>query len=203
MYVPDNAWGQNMPNPKKSNINKLDKEGNKHGMWLNNVKPRKGEYGYSEFGSYIHGLKNGLWYKMNTEGDLVAIENYKNDYYDGEVKYFTKGQVTCIGNFRGLNPEQEYDTIMVENPVTGEQSLVPVKAERGTLRHGLWRFYNETTGALELVQEYQVDSLIYEESINFSRQDSLRMIQRTHTMPHNTKTEHYKPPADKQFQYAR
>lgn len=197
----NNANGQNVPK-KKSNINKLDKQGKRHGTWLNKVAPRKGEYGYSEFGSYIHGFKNGLWYKMNTEGDLVAIENYKNDYFDGEVKYFTKGQVTCIGNYRGLNPDREYDTVLVENPVTGEQSLVPVKTERGTFRHGLWRYYNETTGALEMVQEYQIDSLIYEESINFSRQDSIRMQQQAQSMPH-TKNQHYKPPSEKQFRYTK
>lgn len=179
------VFAQNKPNaPKKGEeLNKLDSKGKRQGMWLNKVPARKGEEPYSEFGNYLHGLKTGPWYKINRAGDLVAIENFRKDVFDGEVKYFTGGQVTVIGKYRGLNPDVLVDTIMVEDPVKDIQMLVPIKSEMGSVRHGTWRYYNESTGFLTKVEEYQVDDLIYEEYFDYSKEDSLRMVQRMKNMP--------------------
>ncbi|MCB0697593.1 MAG: hypothetical protein KDC07_09530 [Chitinophagaceae bacterium] len=180
---------QQIPDTKKQKqkLNQLDSKGRKTGMWLNKIQENRGNPAYTEIGSYYNGLKTGPWYKVNIEGDLVAIENFKKDYYDGEVKYFVKGQVTCIGLYRGLNPDVEVDTIMVEDPVTGIQQLVAVRADRGAVRHGTWRFYNETTGSIEKVEEYQVDSLIYEEYFPLSKADSLYYERRNQNLPHMNK----------------
>lgn len=180
-----NASAQkNSAKKKPEELNKRDMHGKRHGMWLNIVKEDlRGEMAYTEAGSYLHGEKTGLWYKMNRRGDMVAIENYRKDVLDGEVKYFSNGQVTVIGRFRGLNPDVDVDTIMVEDPVTGRQDLVPVKSERGSVRHGTWRYYNERTGALMRVEEYQIDEMIYEEDFLYSKEDSLRFEQRLKAMP--------------------
>lgn len=169
--------------PRKGEaINQVDAQGKRNGMWLNMIDASKGEAAYSEFGTYQHGQKFGPWYKLNKGGDLVAIENYRKDVFDGEVKYFTNGQVTVIGRYRGLNPDVAVDTIMVEDPVTELQQLVPIRSDYGTVRHGTWRYYNETNGMLTKVEEYQVDSLIYEEYFKYSKQDSLRHLQRLKNM---------------------
>lgn len=179
---------QSVPTPGKgSKINQVDNQGKRTGTWLNSIPENKGESAYTEFGPYQNGMKNGLWYKMNPNGDLLAIENFKKDYYDGEVKYFAKGQVTCIGLYRALNPDVVVDTIVVVEPVTGEESLVPVMSERGTVRHGTWRFYDEVTGSLRKIEEYQVDDMIYEEFFPMSKADSLYYERRNRNLPHMKK----------------
>lgn len=198
------SFAQHEGKPEHTKLNQLDKKGARHGLWLNTVEPRMGEAGYNEFGTYYHGWKNGIWYKMNREGDLVAIENFRNNVLDGEVKYFTRGQLTCIGHYRGLNPDRKVDTIMVEDPVTGRQQLVEVSAERGTVRHGKWNFYDGETGRLIKVEEYQVDNLIFEKEYTLSKADSLFYERRAKSLPHKKKTEsYYRPPAEKQVRYTR
>lgn len=196
------ATAQQMPDKKnpKTKINQKDSKGRKQGTWVNNMPQLKGEPAYSEFGSYHDGLKSGLWYKMNIGGDLFAIENYTKDVLDGEVKYFTKGQITCIGLYRGLNPDVEVDTIVVVEPVTGEQILVAVQADRGTVRHGTWRFFDEMTGRMTKIEEYQIDSMIYEEYFVMSKADSLYYEKRNKNLPHLKKTSTSKP-AKKQHSY--
>lgn len=180
---------QQLPDKKKlkEKLNQFDSKGMKDGLWLNRMPERKGEPGFNEFGNYLKGEKTGLWYKMNINGDLMAIENYKRDYFDGQVKYFTNGQLTVVGTYRALNPDVVVDTIIVEEPVTGAQELIAVKADRGTVRHGTWRFYDERTGRLEKVEEYQVDNLIYEEYFPMSRADSLYYEKRNASLPHMKK----------------
>lgn len=180
---------QQLPDKKKlkEKLNQYDSRGMKDGLWLNRMPERKGEAGYNEFGNYYKGEKTGLWYKMDGEGDLMAIENYKRDYYDGQVKYFTNGQLSVVGMYHALNPDVVVDTIMVTEPVTGMQELVAVKADRGTVRHGTWRFYDQRTGRLEKVEEYQVDNLIYEEYFPMSKADSLYYEKRNTNLPHMKK----------------
>lgn len=179
------AGAQKQPRKKQAaeELNKFDHKGRRTGMWLNMHGEDKGEQAYTEVGSYLQGVKNGLWYKMDKAGDMVAIENFRRGVLDGEVKYFSNGQVTVIGRYRGLNPDLEIDTIMVVDPVSGKQDLVPVKADMGSVKHGTWRYYNEETGAISRVEEYQVDNLIYEEDFVYSREDSLRMMQRMKNLP--------------------
>lgn len=179
------AGAQKQPRKKQAaeELNKFDHKGRRTGMWLNMHGEDKGEQAYTEVGSYLQGVKNGLWYKMDKAGDMVAIENFRRGVLDGEVKYFSNGQVTVIGRYRGLNPNLEIDTIMVVDPVSGKQDLVPVKADMGSVKHGTWRYYNEETGAISRVEEYQVDNLIYEEDFVYSREDSLRMMQRMKNLP--------------------
>lgn len=168
-------------------VNQFDAQGRRHGMWVNIVDKRKGEEAYKEAGEYIGGRKSGLWYKMDEAGNMVAIENYKWGVLDGESKYFENGQVMVIGRYRGLNPDVEVDTIMVEDPVTDVQTLVPVRSDVHSVRHGTWRYYNERTGNIARIEEYQVDDLIYEEEFLYTKEDSLRFMERMKQMPDPTK----------------
>ncbi|MCB0700365.1 MAG: hypothetical protein H6551_04295 [Chitinophagales bacterium] len=189
--------------PHNVELNKLDNKGKRHGLWMNSEPERMGEPSYTEFGNYEHGDKMGAWYKMDYAYDLVSIENYKFDVLDGEVKYFVKGQLVCLGQYRGLNPDREVDTIMVEDPVSGRQELVAVKSSRGTVRHGLWRYYDEQSGQLKRIEEYQVDDLIYHKDIYITKADSIRNAERINQTMNAREKDYYRPPASKQVHYTR
>lgn len=182
-------------------VNKYDERGKRHGMWVSSQGERMGEEPYTEFGNYDHGSKLGPWYKLDEDGELLAMETYKNDVKDGEAKYFERGHLIATGQYRGLNPARERDTFMVEDPITGAQSLRSISTERGTMRHGKWRFYNASTGRLEKEEEYQVDEMIYHKDFPMSKEDSVYYQKREAAMPHNQKTNYYKPPGGKQMKY--
>lgn len=165
-------------------LNQKDAKGKAHGTWYMQQPARMGEPASIEFGNYFHGRKTGVWYKMDGEGQLVAVERYRDDVLDGEVKYFEGGYLTCIGHYRGLNPRQKYDTIIVADPITGLEKLVSISTDRGALRHGLWRYYDPQTGRLIKEEEYQVDDLIHEKSFGLTREDSTYYEKRVRTLPH-------------------
>ncbi len=187
----------NIKDKNTRDINKLDENGKRQGTWLVSQQAHMGEPGFSEFGNYDHGLKMGKWYKIDDEGDLMSVEMFKNDVLDGEVKYYEKGKLTCIGHYRGLNPNVEYDTVMVVHPITGEESLKAIESERGTARHGLWQFFDPQTGKLVKEEEYQVDELVYSHRFDLTKADSLATQAHIQDLPHNTGTQ-YKPPVGKQ-----
>jgi hypothetical protein len=180
----------------------MDGHGKRHGLWVLSQGARMGEPGFTEFGNYDHGIKSGAWYKLDGEGELQAMETFKNNVKDGEAKYFESGRLVAIGQYRGLNPARERDTFMVEDPITGAQSLRSITTERGTMRHGLWRFYDASTGRLVREEEYQVDELVFHKEFPMSREDSLYFQKREASMPHNKKTNYYKPPANRRTSYS-
>ena len=65
-------------------VNKLDGNGKRDGVWLTSQGARMGEEGFTEFGTYEHGIKYGKWYKIDGEGDLLSVETFRNDVLDGE-----------------------------------------------------------------------------------------------------------------------
>jgi len=176
-------------------INKTDDAGKKNGMWVMSEPERMGESAMMEFGNYDHGKKVGVWYKMdNSSGDLISIETYNRNTLDGEAKYFDMGHLICVGHYRGLNPDYPFDTIMVTNPVTGAETLRSVPSDRGSLKHGWWRYYDPKNGRLVKEEEYQVDDLIYKKEFTMSKEDSAYYKQRDAMLPHNTGVI-YHPPA--------
>lgn len=187
-------------NNKPSPLNQNDKHGKKVGMWYTQQPERMGEEAYSEFGNYNAGRKTGIWYHMNNEGEITSIEQFRNNVLDGEVKYFEDGKLVCIGHYRGLNPDYAFDTIYVEHPVTGVEKQVVVATDRGTLKHGLWRFYDPQSGRLVREEDYQVDELIFRQEFALSNADSAYYAERNKRLPHNTKRI-YQPPAGKRVHY--
>lgn len=184
---------------EKISINKTDAKGKKHGMWYFSKAARMGETGTVEFGNYDHGLRNGIWYKMdrNTE-DLISIETFKRGMLNGEVKYFDRGKLYCVGNYLALNPMQKYDTIVVTDPVSQDESLHVLSNESGAIRHGMWRYYNPDNGHLIKEEEYVADELVYKK--DFEKEgnaDSTQLGKYEEKLPHNTKKATYKPPPGK------
>lgn len=188
------------PATPSGDINKTDNKGKRDGTWLLLQPARMGEPSSTEFGVYDHGNKSGLWYKLDGEGDLLAIETFKNNVLDGEVKYYEKGRVNCIGYYRGLNPSHDFDTVFVLDPVTHNEVTRIVPTERGTMRHGTWRFYDTDNGRLVREEDYQVDELVFTREFPYTKADSAAILKRDSRLPHN-KDKAYQPPAAKQVSY--
>lgn len=194
------AMAQSTGDNSASKANQYDENGKKHGVWWQAVACTDGEHNCHEWGYYDHGRKINQWIKMNGEGELLAKENYRNDALDGEVKYYDADHLTTIGHYRGLNPDNLYDTIVVVDPETGRERLQEIATDRGSLRHGSWKFYDEETGRLIKEEEYQVDELIYRKDYPVSKEDSTYYAQRNANLPHNKKT-NYTPPPSRDFNY--
>ncbi len=188
-----------VPPAPSSGLNKLDNRGKKNGTWFTTTEPRMGEPGVSEFGSYDHGFRYGFWYKIDHAGDLVSIEHFKNGVLDGEVKYYDRGRLYCIGHYRGLNPLYQFDTIVVMDPITHDEKLRVIPTEYGSLRHGMWVYYDPESGATLKEEEYQVDDLIYRKEYNISAAaDSLMRLRNQARLPHLKAKQDHTPAARRQ-----
>ncbi len=179
---------------KHKPINLFDQEGRRTGLWLIAHEEKMSEEAYFEFGSYDAGHKTGLWYKVDQVESLLAIENYRNDVLHGEAKYFDHGLLICIGHYRGLNSANANDTIMVKDPVsdTFVQRIIPT--DRGSLKHGVWKYYDEETGKLVKEEEYQVDELIYHKEFHPVKKATEKEVA-------SYKRQKYRPPAGKEYSY--
>lgn len=145
---------------EKETLNRKNAKGEKVGWWYIEVKAHMDQDGYITFGQYVHDEKQGLWYKLDELGRLQSIENYTNNVLNGSSQYYDKGNLICIGNYRGLNTKQKFDSVWVTDPVTGEDSMAIVPTANGSVRHGLWRYYSPVTGQLTAEERYQVGSLL-------------------------------------------
>jgi len=179
---------------KDTTINKFDDNGKRHGMWWQSCSCPDGSSHCHEFGRYDHGRKMNIWYKLNGGNELLAEETYRDNALDGFAKYYEDGHLVTTGYYRGMNPENAFDTIMVTDPETGKESLKRISTDRGSLKHGLWKFYDEETGRLTKEEEYQVDELIYRKEYPLSKQDSLANLQQEAKLPHNQKRNYTPPP---------
>ncbi|HRO42418.1 MAG TPA: hypothetical protein PL009_06260 [Flavipsychrobacter sp.] len=188
--------------PEHSSLNKLDGRGKKHGIWLTTKEPGMGEPGINEFGNYQHGYKLGIWYKIDHAGELVAIESFRNNVLDGEVKYYDRGRLYCIGHYRGLNPKNAYDTIVITHPITQEEEYKVIATDQGSLRHGSWKYFDPGNGRLIKEEEYQVDELIFKKDYEVSAAaDSIYHKKHEAAMPHNQR-KRVLPPTGKKVSYS-
>jgi len=185
-------------NATGDSINRKDASGKPVGQWFISHPEGIGESKWFEYGTYDHGYKTGTWYKVNGEGLVTAIEGFKNNVLNGEVKYYEHGTLSCLGHYRGLNPATVFDTFLVVDPVNDSEIQRVVRAEKGTMRHGTWKYYDEQTHRLVKEEEYQVDELIY--SKNYLEHDSLYYKQHENEMPHKKKV-YYRPPEGSFFSY--
>ncbi len=168
----------------KLEINQRDELGKAQGLWYTYAAAERGEPAQTTIGHYDHGQKTGIWYVNDGKGNLSSIETFKANVRDGEAKYFENGQLTCIGHFRGLNPSVAVDTLNIVDPITGDEKWVSVPTERGSVKHGSWRFYDELSGRLIREEQYQVDELIYKKDFSISAADSAHYQYRNKRLPH-------------------
>lgn len=166
-------------------FNQTDSQGLRQGPWLLRQAARMGEPAFFEFGYYSNGEKTGSWYRLDVNGVPEAIEQFSRNVRNGEAKYFDQGRLVIVGHYRGLNPDVVIDTIVVEDPETGAESLVPIASAKGSVRHGLWRYYDPRTGRLLREEFYQLDEKISQQNFGMSQADSAYYKQRDAILPHN------------------
>lgn len=90
----------------RDEANKVDDKKRRHGPWIlyyskyrisegSNAKPVEGRV-FSK-GTYIHGLKEGLWTEYLPNGILKTEEIYKNGLLHGiSCYYYDNGNLSCI-----------------------------------------------------------------------------------------------------------
>lgn len=184
---------------REDSLNKTDEQNRKQGTWFYKKEARMGEPAYSEFGNYKDDMKSGLWYRVDREGVIMATENYWRNVLNGTAQYYDNGRLICIGTYRGLNPDNKLDSVWITDIDTYEERLVMVPSEKGSMKHGIWRYYDPVTGHMIREEEYQVDDLIYKKDFEvITKSDSLRVEKRNKNLPHNKKN---KTKATKTFGY--
>lgn len=164
-------------------VNRLDAKNNKVGKWLITKESKYGEEGFMEFGVYDKNNKVGTWKTYSLSGQIISIENFKAGRRDGEARYFDNGYLYCVGNFLALRAKYEYDTIMVEDPVTNVSKPVRIKTDVGSVRHGFWTYYTPGSKKIERVVEYQIDEIVYEKDY-ISKVDSIYLEKKMKSFPH-------------------
>lgn len=174
-------------------INRIDQHNHRHGRWLVFHEGRYGEPPYYEYGSFDDDVKSGTWTVYDKNGVTLSTEFFRQGVLDGEARYYEEGRLYCIGHYLALRSKTAYDTIMVENPETNVLRPVVVKAQTGSVRHGLWTFYNAQSGAIDRVVEYQADEVIYDRDYTqATKADSVELAQRVKSLPH---VSHQPPPS--------
>jgi hypothetical protein len=141
-------------------LNCVDMKGLKQGKWVIKVPDLRGERGYEEEGEFKDGNKEGVWRRYNLVGDLIALENYRWGYKDGRNYYFTyQGQPQREETWRAIDPKNPYDTVDVIDP--NDQSKILrkeiVKLEPTSYKHGVWRYFDPRTGAVEETVEWHLN----------------------------------------------
>ena len=137
-------------------VNIIDKKGLKQGKWVISVGEIRGEPGYDEEGIYKDDKREGIWKRFTTQGDLIAIENYRYGGKDGTQKYYTfLGQLEREENWHAYNPLNPYDTIPVYG--TGSNEIISykiVKAVQYSVPDGEWRYYDINSGNVTKTERY-------------------------------------------------
>ncbi|KXK43384.1 MAG: MORN variant repeat protein [Bacteroidetes bacterium OLB11] len=143
-------------------INKKNAQSEKIGEWVEIINGRYNEPDRIENGLYENNVKVGVWKSYTSSGKIISQEFYLKGRKSGEAKYYEDGKLFCVGNYLALKADYDYDTIMVEDPVSNKIKPVILKANMGSVRHGFWTYYDIFTHEVIKVLEYQADDIIYE-----------------------------------------
>lgn len=148
-------------NDGRDTINRIDTDNRKEGEWVIRVESLRGEPGYEEEGLFVKGRKEGEWRIYSLMGDLVGIENYRWGMKDGLAQYFSiHGNLRLEQNWVALNPDKPYDTLQVEDvDKLDSYRQVVVKNEGASIRHGIWKYYDISSGALLRSENYVLGKL--------------------------------------------
>lgn len=149
-------WKNFIISVKGDTLNRLDQSDKKQGPWVVRVEDLRGEPGYEEEGYFEENKKTGLWRRYALTGDLIAIENYKWGEKDGKQQYYSKmGDLVREESWRATNPENPYDSVQVPDPVIPNKwETKIVKLEVASVAHGVWKFYDPSTGFITKQETY-------------------------------------------------
>ncbi|MEP6845866.1 MAG: hypothetical protein ABI861_07675 [Panacibacter sp.] len=151
---------------KGDTLNIVDKAGLEQGRWVIKVQPLRGEPGYDEEGYYKDGKKNGTWRRYSSMGDLMAVENYRFGYKDGQSSYYNVYGMVREESWKAIDPENPYDTVDVPDLHTDQVYRRIVKVDATTVRYGTWNYYNPQTGSIIKTEEYVLDKLVASKKAN-------------------------------------
>jgi antitoxin component YwqK of YwqJK toxin-antitoxin module len=166
-------------------INLVDYKLHRQGKWIIINNSISGLPPSRLVGRYIDNNKQGTWFEYQG-AELISSENYRNNVLDGESRYFENGNLVCKGNYRGLNAKYKYDSVIVHNPATNKDTLVILSTEEGTMKHGLWTYYDGETGVIIKQQEYYLNELFDLKEDYQIKMDSTLVQKRQAMMPHNS-----------------
>lgn len=146
---------------KGDTLNRVDAKGIKQGKWVNHVDELRGEPGYEEEGQYKDNRKEGTWRVYSLEGDLKGLEFYRWGNKDGICQYFSpSGALLREESWKALNPDKLYDTLVVEDVEhLNQYRTVIVKNEGAAIKHGIWKYYDPSTGMINRTQTYTMGKL--------------------------------------------
>ncbi len=141
-------------------INCIDKNNLKQGKWSVKADGVRGEPGYQEEGVYKDGKKEGVWRVYTSMGDLFAVERYRWGNKDGKNQYYSISGPIREESWKAVNPLNPYDTVDVIDPV--DPSKVErrvVKIEGNAVKHGTWKYFDNTSGSIIKTENYFLDKL--------------------------------------------
>lgn len=141
-------------------INCIDKNDLKQGRWSVKKDEMRGEPGYLEEGIYKDGKKEGAWRIYTSMGDLFAVERYRWNNKDGKSQYYSISGPVREESWKAVNPANPYDTVDVIDPVdpTKVERRV-VKIEGSAVKHGTWKYFDNTSGEIEKTENYFLGKL--------------------------------------------
>jgi hypothetical protein len=155
-------WKTYQLTSRKDTLNRIDLKGLKQGPWVMHIDPLRGEDAYDEQGIFIDDQKEGQWKRFSSEGDLLAIEEYYMGMKNGKCKYFLyTGELLREESWRAIDPKSPYDTVSITD-VNDPSKIIErkiVKIEPKSYKHGVWTYYNTTTGAVESTEEWAMNKI--------------------------------------------
>lgn len=154
-------WKDYKINANGDTLNRIDVIGRKQGPWLHRYETVRGEPGYEEEGWYTHNRKEGEWRLYSLMGDLVGTEFYKWGLKDSVCRYYNKhGELRLEQRWKALNPDKQYDTLIIEDPdKLDSYRTVIVKNEGASLRHGTWKYFDPELGTITRTESYTLGEL--------------------------------------------
>lgn len=166
-------WKDYRLTAKGDTINRIDQNGLKQYEWVIRYESVRGEPGYEEEGEFRNNRKEGEWRLFSLGGDLVGIEHYKWGLKDGKCQYFNiHGELKLEQNWKALNPDKLYDTIMVEDiDKLDSYTEVIVKNEGASIKHGLWKYFDTETGTLLRSEMYVLGKREGEPQVTVQKSD--------------------------------
>ncbi|MBB1283937.1 hypothetical protein HRH25_06095 [Flavisolibacter sp. BT320] len=147
---------------KGDTLNRVDMQSRKQGPWVVQVPELRGERGYEEEGFFVNDKKEGRWVRYSSQGDKLAVENYRWGQKDGRCEYYNNVEdLVRVESWRAINPNSPYDTIPVTDPNNPNKVIryEIVKVESPSVKHGFWRFYDPGTGRVEKTEQWLFDKL--------------------------------------------
>ena len=153
-------WKNYMLTASGDTLNRVDTADRKQGPWLHHYDNVRGEPGFEEEGYYSNNRKEGRWRMFSLVGDLIGEEFYKWGFKDGICRYYSiHGDLRTEQSWKALNPDKEYDTLVIEDiDKLDSYKTVVVKNEGAAIPHGVWNFYG-AEGQLVKSERYTLGKL--------------------------------------------